>query len=75
MQEQARVSYHNGGVKEKAAEYYKNNKKRLHESAINKHRNLSEKKSGKNRERRNQYRNMSEEDKLKLKFYQKEQKK
>ena len=52
MQEQARVSYHNGGVKEKAAEYYKNNKKRLHESAINKHRNLSEKKSGKNRVRK-----------------------
>ena len=47
MQEQARVSYHNGGGKEKAAEYFKNNKKRLQESAQNKHRNLSEKKSGK----------------------------
>ena len=53
-----------------------NNKKRLQESAQNKHRTyLRKKKWVKIEYRRNRYRNMSEEDKLKLKVYQKEHRK
>ena len=70
MQEQARNRYHQEGGKEKAKEYYKNNKERLQEQARNKYGGISnEERDIKRGYVRMRYRNMSVEDKNKLKEF------
>ena len=55
---------HNGGGKEKAAEYYQNNQVTLKEKARNKYRDLSEKeKEAKRANGRDRYKNMAEDEK------------
>ena len=67
----ATSKYHNGGGKEKAAEYYIANKEVLRENAKNKYRNLSEEeKEAKRKYRRSRYRKMTKDEKNKLKEYQ-----
>ena len=66
----AEGKYHNGGGKEKAAEYYENNRDVLIEKPRNKYRNLSEEKKSKRAYGRNRYRNMTEDEKNKLEIYQ-----
>ena len=69
--QKAKNRYHNGGGKEKAAEYYIVNKEILRENAKNIYRNLSEEEKEANREYgRNRYRNITEGEKDKLKEYQ-----
>ena len=69
--QKAKDGYHNGRGKEKAAEYYIENKEVLKENAKNKHRTLSEEKIKAKREYgRNRYRNMTEVEKNKLKEHQ-----
>ena len=65
--------YYNGGGKRKADEYYIKNKDVLRENIKNNYRNLSE---GENEAKReygiNKYRAMTEDEKNKLKEYQKQ---
>ena len=56
----------------RAKEYYENNKERLRYQVRNKYRNLSEDKNKKKEYGKNRYHNVSEKKKQKLKEYQKE---
>ena len=64
--------YHNGGGKEKAAEYYIANKEVLRENTKNKYKNLSQEEKEATREYgRNRYRNMTEDEKNIKRIYKK----
>ena len=66
----AKDRYHNGGGKEKAAEYYISNKELLKENAkISVETCLKKRKEGKREYGRGRYRNMTEDGKNKLKGY------
>lgn len=69
LQEQAKSCYYQLGGKEKAKNYYKDNTERLQKINIKNY--LKKKNKQKRKYGRNQYRNMSEEDRQKLRDYHK----
>ena len=70
MQKLAQNCYYQRGGKEKAKEYYENNKERLQEQALHKYGELSnEEKNIKREDGRNRYGNMTEQDKQKLRDF------
>ena len=70
MQKLAQNCYYQRGGKEKAKEYYENNKERLQEQALHKYGELSnEEKNIKREYGRNRYGNMTEQDKQKLRDF------
>ena len=70
MQKLAQNCYYQRGGKEKAKEYYENNKERLQEQALLKYGELSnEEKNIKREYGRNRYGNMTEQDKQKLRDF------
>ena len=70
MQKLAQNCYYQRGGKEKAKEYYENNKERLQEQALHRYGELSnEEKNIKREYGRNRYGNMTEQDKQKLRDF------
>ena len=70
LQKLAQNCYYQWGGKEKAKEYYENNKERLQEQALHKYGELSnEEKNIKREYGRNRYGNMTEQDKQKLRDF------